>query len=136
MLSDLAGRVVLAVEDEMLVAWMLQDMLADLGCSVVGPAARVDEALALIASIPLDAAVLDLNLNGELSYPIADALAARGVPFMFATGYDKSRLLEAYRIYPVLQKPYYRSELGYALTLLLEAREVSAQAVTWALASG
>jgi DNA-binding response OmpR family regulator len=65
------------VEDEMLVAWLLGDMVADLGCAVVGPAAGVNQALAMIDPEAINAAVLDVNLNGQLSYPIADALAAR-----------------------------------------------------------
>src|SRR4051794_22900016 len=85
----LSGRRVLVVEDEMIVAWLLQDMLADLGCAVVGPAARVSQALAMIDAEAIDAAVLDVNLNGQKSYPVADALAARGMPFVFSTGYGR-----------------------------------------------
>ncbi len=119
--SPLSGRRVLVVEDEMIVAWLLEDMLADFGCVVVGPPARVEQALAVID----DAAVLDLNLNGQKSYPVADALAARGVPFVFSTGYDKGRLLDSYRSFPVLQKPYQRSELGDTLAKLLTPKEPS-----------
>jgi DNA-binding response OmpR family regulator len=79
--SSLSGRRVLVVEDEIMVAWLLEDMLTNLGCTVVGPAARIDQALALIDAEGFDAAVLDLNLNGTKSYPVADALAAHGVPF-------------------------------------------------------
>ena len=106
---------VLLVEDEVLIACMLQDMLTDLGCSVVGPAARVDEALALIETNAIDAAMLDVNLNGELSYPIADALVARGVPFLFSTGYERDRVQDGYRGYTILQKPFHGSELARAL---------------------
>jgi len=120
MTGALSGRRVLLVEDEMLVAWLLQDMLADLGCAVVGPAARVNQALAIIAAEQVDLAVLDINLNGQTSYAIADALTARGVPFVFSTGYAKDRLAEDYRAFPVLQKPFHESELGRALETLLE----------------
>jgi hypothetical protein len=89
----------------MFVTWLLEDMLADLGCAVVGPAASVNEALAMIDAEAIDAAVLDVNFNGQISYPIADALAAGGVLFIFSTGYDKDALLDVYRTFPVLQKP-------------------------------
>ena len=92
MTSPLSGRRVLVVEDETMVAWLLEDMLADLGCAVVGPAARVNQALAMLDAEAIDAAVLDVNLNGQMSYPVADALAARGVPFVFSTGYNKDSL--------------------------------------------
>ena len=111
------------VEDEMIVAWLLEDMLADLGCAVVGPAANVNQALAMIDAEAIDLAVLDVNLNGQMSYPIADALAARGVPFVFSTGYDKDSLLDGYRTFPVLQKPFHQSELGDMLAKLLTSRK-------------
>ncbi len=103
----------------MLVVWLLEDMLADLGCAVVGPASSVNQALAMINAESIDAAVLDVNLNGQMSYPIADTLAARGVPFVFSTGYDKDMLLGGYRTFPVLQKPFHRSELSDTLAKLL-----------------
>lgn len=117
--SPFAGRRVLVVEDEMLVAWPLEDILVELGCMVIGPAASVNQALAMIEANAIDVAVLDVNLNGEMSYPIADALAARGVPFVFVTGYDKDRMLEGYRDCPVLQKPFHRAELSTTLERLL-----------------
>jgi CheY-like chemotaxis protein len=121
--SPLSARRVLVVEDEMIVAWLMEDMLADLGYAVVGPAARVTQALAMIDAEAIDLAVLDVNLNGQTSYPIADALAARGVPFVFLTAYDKDRLLDGYRTFPVLQKPFHRSELGDTLAKLLTPKE-------------
>jgi CheY-like chemotaxis protein len=107
------------VEDEMLVAWLLEDMLGDLGCVVVGPAASVTQALTMLDAEAIDAAVLDLNLNGERSFPVADALAARGVPFAFSTGYAKDSLPNGYQCFPVLQKPFGRGKLGDALAKLL-----------------
>jgi len=122
--SPLSGRRVLVIEDEMLVAMLLQDMLADLGCAVVGPAARVEQALAMIdAAGALDAAVLDINLNGQQSYSVADALAARSVPFVFAAGYGQDSLKNGYRSFPLLQKPFKLSELGDALARLLTPKE-------------
>jgi two-component sensor histidine kinase/DNA-binding response OmpR family regulator len=117
--NGLSGRRVLVVEDEVMVAWTLEDMLAELGCTVVGPAVRVDQALAMIETEAVDAVVLDVNLNGEKSYPVADALAARGVPFVFSTGYNKNNLLTGYRAFPMLQKPFNRAKLGGALAELL-----------------
>jgi CheY-like chemotaxis protein len=129
-----SGRRALLVEDEMLVAWLLADMLADLGCTVVGPASSVNQALAMIDAEAIDVAVLDVNLNGQMSYPIADVLIARGVPFAFSTGYDKDTLLDDYRTPPVLQKPFHRSELSDTLAKLLTPKEPSVQAVIAAIA--
>src|SRR5450759_3991479 len=99
--SPFSGRRVLMVEDEMIVAWLLEDTLTDLGCAVIGPAGNVNQALAMIEAEAIDVAVLDINLNGQMSYPIADALAARGVPLVFSTGYDKDRMLDGYKTFPV-----------------------------------
>jgi CheY-like chemotaxis protein len=127
--SSFSSRRVLVVEDEMIVAWLLEDMLAELGCAVVGPAVSVDQALAMIDAQPIDVAVLDVNLNGQTSYPIADVLATRGVPFVFSTGYDKDRLPDGYRTCPVLQKPFRRSQLVDALAKLLAPRTSSVESV-------
>jgi CheY-like chemotaxis protein len=121
--SPFAGRKVLVVEDEMLVAWLLEDMLVNLGCTVIGPAANGNQALAMIEANVIDVAVLDINLNGEMSYPVADALATRGVPFVFVSAYDKDRMLDAYRAIPVLQKPFHRAELSAVLARLLTPKE-------------
>lgn len=118
--SPLSGCRVLAVEDEVVVSWMLEDMLTNLGCTVVGPVARVEQALAMIkTAITFDVAMLDVNLNEQKSYPIADVLSARAIPFFFATGYNKDSLPEAYRNLPMLQKPYNESELSDMLIKLL-----------------
>jgi CheY-like chemotaxis protein len=119
MSSSLSGCRVLVVEDEVMVSWALEDMLAGLGCKIVGPAARVNQGLELVAAGCIDAAVLDVNLNGQKSYPIADALTARGVPFTFSTGYNKDSMPEEYRDFPMLQKPYNRLTLGKMLEKLL-----------------
>ncbi len=117
--SPLLGRRILILEDEVMVSWMLEDMLAMLGCEVVGPAARVRHALEILQVETIDAAVLDVNLNGEASYPVADALATRGVPFIFSTGYYKQRLPNGYQKYPMLRKPFAQSKLGDALEQLI-----------------
>jgi CheY-like chemotaxis protein len=114
-----SGRRVLVIEDEMMVAMLLKDLLAYLGFTVVGSAARVEHALTLIeAAGALDAAVLDINLNGQMSYPVADALVARKVPFLFATGYGRDSVTNGYRSFPMLQKPFRLLELFDALTKL------------------
>jgi CheY-like chemotaxis protein len=113
-----APQRILLVEDELLIALLLQGMLEDLGWSVVGPAARVDEALAMLEAEPVDAALLDVSLNRELSYPVADALIRRGIPFAFSTGYERGRLPAAYRDNAYLQKPFEAAELGRVLSAL------------------
>jgi CheY-like chemotaxis protein len=133
MKSPFSGCRVLLVEDEMLVVWLLEDMIADLGCAVVGPASNVNQALAMIDAEAIDVAVLDVNLNGQMSYPVADALAARGVPFVFSTGYDKGTLLDGYRSFPVLQKPFHRSELSDTFSKLLTSKEPHAESVIAAM---
>jgi CheY-like chemotaxis protein len=125
--GPLSGRRVLVIEDEMMVAMLLKDILAELGCTVVGPAARVEQALAMIeAAGALDAAVLDINLNGQKSYPVADALVARRVPLLFATGYGRrNTVLNGYRSFPLLQKPFRLLELADALAKLLTPKELT-----------
>jgi CheY-like chemotaxis protein len=115
----LSGRSILVVEDEMLVLLNIEDMLADHGCTSVSAAANANQALSLIDAQDFDAAMVDLNLNGEKSYRVADALAARGVPFVFSTGYSGDSLDERYRDRPVLGKPYRDDELVETLTRLL-----------------
>lgn len=116
------GPRVLVVEDEAMVAMMLEDMLADLGCEVVGPAADLRTGLEYALTAGLDAAVLDVNLSGEKAFPIADALAARGVPFVYATGYGRAGLRPEDGHRPVVQKPY----SVYDLARNLRAAGVSA----------
>jgi DNA-binding response OmpR family regulator len=96
---------VLVVEDEYMLADALADELTALGIQVVGPVGGLDEALALAAATELDGAILDINLCGELVFPLADALAAKGVPYVFATGYAQESIPEPYREAPILSKP-------------------------------
>ena len=115
----LSGRRVLVVEDEMMVLMLIEDMLADLGCESVTAAATVDQAIALIDAQVFDAAMLDLNLNGNKSHPVAAALAVRGVPFVFSTGYTAHDMREGYRDRPLLKKPFQYEELIEVFTRLL-----------------
>ncbi|HEX8668417.1 MAG TPA: response regulator [Allosphingosinicella sp.] len=106
---------VLVVEDEMLVAMNIEDMLLDLGHEVAGIAGRLAAALALAKETRFDAAILDVNLAGERSFPLADYLSEQGVPFLFATGYGLAGIEEPYRARTVLQKPFRRAQLAAAL---------------------
>ena len=117
-LPDLAGLRVLVVEDEMMVSMLIEDMLTDLGCIVVGPAARLDEAIALTESEQIDCAVLDVNLGGQPIFPLADLLRAKGAPFAFATGYGDAGLRDVDRGSPVLQKPFREGDLARVLAEL------------------
>jgi CheY-like chemotaxis protein len=85
--SPISAKRVLVVEDEYLVAMDVSAWLEAAGAQVVGPASNVNAALEVLERTELDCAILDVNLRGEMAYPIADALAARGIPFVFTTGY-------------------------------------------------
>jgi CheY-like chemotaxis protein len=114
---------VLVVEDEALIALQLEDMLMELGCAVIGPASRVGRALELLDGEPVEAAVLDLNIAGELVYPVADELRSRGLPYIFVTGYGTSGLSEPYRSRPILEKPFARRELLRAMLDTLQREQ-------------
>jgi PAS domain S-box-containing protein len=102
---QVAGNRILAVEDEPLVAAMLRDALTDLGFAVVGPIGTVAQALESARTTPIDGAILDVNVASEAIYPVADALAARGIPFIFITGYQSDGIDPRYAHVPALQKP-------------------------------
>lgn len=120
-LHSVVGRTVLVVEDEALVALNLEDMLNDLGCSVVGPAMRIAKALDMAALPGLDVAILDVNLAGTPVYPVAEALRTRGVPLVFATGYGRSGLPAEWHAFPILQKPYTADEVLAAMRQAMAA---------------
>ena len=119
--TKLQGLRVLIVEDEMMVSMLIEDMLSDLGCIVVGPAARLDEAIELVNAGGIDCAVLDVNLGGQPIFPLADLLREKGRPFAFATGYGDAGLREVDRGSPVLQKPFREGDLARVLTELRAA---------------
>lgn len=107
--APLAGFQVLVVEDEAVVSMLLEEMLEELGATVVGPAARIDRALALLDDhgVRIDAAVLDVNLGGGAdTFSLADIMQARGIPFIFTSGYHASVLPERLRGSALLRKPY------------------------------
>jgi CheY-like chemotaxis protein len=121
MTQDFAGRRVLLVEDEAMIAMLLEDMLGDLGCEVVGPAYSLAPALALARDeTAIDVAILDVNLAGQTVYEVADTLKARGVPIVFSSGYGASGLREADRNAPVLPKPFKLQDLAAALRRALD----------------
>ena len=109
----------------MLVLMMTEDLLEDLGCTAITAAATVEQALELIASNDFDVAVLDMNLNGDRTHVVADALAKAGVPFVFATGYA-GRMREGYGDRPILTKPYQPQQLATILADLLAPNPAAA----------
>lgn len=107
---------ILVVEDQYIQAEILQQELEDLGAEVLGPVTSVAAALALLAGgTPVDAAILDVGLGGETVFPVAEALRARHIPFMFATGYDQGSLPRAYADVPCCEKPF---KVGHCLWTL------------------
>src|SRR5689334_20575997 len=101
---------------------MEEEFLNDLGCQVIGTAVRLDEALVMAGSLEVDVAVLDVNLNGMLSYPVAELLQTRGIPFIFATGYGVAGLPDRLRGTPVLSKPFTAEQLGDVLRATIGTR--------------
>jgi PAS domain S-box-containing protein len=112
--SAMPGNRLLLVEDEALTGMMMSDMLTELGFDVIGPFGRVADAMAAVGREDFQAAVLDVNLDGEMVYPVADAILARGVPFVFVTGYGAEGIDRRFAQVPVLQKPIERQMLQSA----------------------
>ena len=115
--GPLEGRRILVVEDDYMVAEILVALLKDAGADVVGPIGWLDEALACVIAdkAEFDSAVLDINLHGRMSYPVADALVARAINFVFATGYGAAEIDRAYRDHPRCEKPFNQKKLIAAL---------------------
>lgn len=116
---------ILVVEDEMMVAMLMEDMLQDLGHLPVGPAARLEAGIALASNEVLDLGILDVNLAGVKSFPIADLLAARGIPVIFATGYGRNGLDDLYPGVPVIAKPFSMTNLQRAIGTVCGRNESS-----------
>ena len=113
---------VLVVEDEVLVAMLIEEMLVDLGCEIAALSTSLDDAVERARTASFDFAVLDVNLNGHQSFPVADVIRSRGLPFVFATGYGSKILAPAHLDVPVLQKPFGLEELRQAIALISAAR--------------
>jgi DNA-binding response OmpR family regulator len=106
---------ILIVEDEMTIALLMEDMVVDLGHRAAGLAMRLPQAMQLAETADLDLAILDVNLDGRLSFPVAEVLTRRGVPFLFATGYGSGGIEAPYRDRVVIKKPFSLEELGRAI---------------------
>jgi CheY-like chemotaxis protein len=107
----LAGLRVLVVEDEMLVSLLIEDMLADQHCVIVGPYDRLASALEAARTEVIDLAVLDVNIDGRKIYPVADVLAAREIPFLLLSGYGANAVPSDHPDWPVCSKPFRAEEL-------------------------
>jgi DNA-binding response OmpR family regulator len=119
-IDEFRGRRVLIVEDDMLIAITIEDMLLEFGCAVTGPINTLAGAMALaVGESAIDTAILDIDLNGVPVFPFADILRARGVPIIFSTGYADPELPSEHRGCPVLQKPFRASNLEAALRHVL-----------------
>jgi len=115
--QTLHDRRILVVEDEYLIAMTLRDGLESLGYVVLGPVPSIEKAIDTIASDPdIDAAILDINLGGAMAYPVADALLARNIPFVFTSGYEDGVLRSRYPQIRNCHKPYLFREMEEALT--------------------
>ena len=106
---------VLIVEDEMTIALLLEEMVEDLGHEVAGLAMRLPQAMELARSRPIDLAILDVNLDGHMSYPVAEVLEGRGVPYVFATGYGATGIDTRYRDGVIIKKPYAMDDIRGAI---------------------
>lgn len=121
--AELADLSVFVVEDEALVALNLEDMLADLGCRVLGPMMRLSRAIEFFeASPPPAIAILDVNLAGEPVFELAERIQKQGVPIVFATGYGRSGIPDGWHHWPILQKPYTIDDVAGSLKAALGIR--------------
>jgi CheY-like chemotaxis protein len=115
-----SGGSVFLVEDEVMIRMMVADMLEELGYSIAAEAGEISAALKLAQSVEFDLAILDVNVNGKVISPVADVIAGRNRPFIFATGYGSSGLPAEYRDRPALQKPFQIETLGRAIEQALK----------------
>ena len=118
--SDIAGRRILVVEDETLIAMEIEATLEALGCEIVGPVGTLETALQLAREMTLDAAILDVTIRGGKSYSVANELLSRDIPFALASGYGDWALPEAMRDCPRLTKPFTTAELEKQVRLLCD----------------
>lgn len=122
--DSLAGRRVLVVEDEMMIAIVLEESLRLLGCIVIGPVSKLDDAVRLARTESLDAAVLDINIRGGQVFPAAEILMARGIPFALASGYSDWILPQSMQGKPRLTKPFTLRELEHEVRRLCRSAAV------------
>lgn len=113
---------VLIVEDETLVALLMEDILSEFHCHVVGTVSRVSQALDLLKTEPVDVAILDVNVAGQEVYPVAAVLNEKGTPFIFATGYGEGGIATPWADRPVLQKPFQNADLVQAVLTALDGK--------------
>lgn len=111
---------ILLVEDEVMIRMMVADMLEELGYRIAGEAGDIDEGIRLVQAIDFDIAVLDVNVNGKVISPVAEAVQLRGRPFVFATGYGIQGLPEKFRDRPTLQKPFQIETLARTIETVLK----------------
>src|SRR5215204_90334 len=116
---------VLVIEDEALVAMLIEDMIHDSGDEMVGSACRLSDAMLLAQETQADVALLDINLGGALAYPVADVLRQRGVPIVFTTGYGSAGLIERFQDCPILDKPFDQPSLEHAIHTVLRSKRTS-----------
>jgi DNA-binding response OmpR family regulator len=116
--NEIAGRRILVVEDEMLIAMIIEDAVQDSGGEIVGPVATLEKALKLAEEEEFDAAILDVTIRGGKVYPVAELLLARGIPFLFASGYGDWALPAELRDKPRLTKPFTAAALEEQIRLL------------------
>ena len=123
--ADGQKRRVLVIEDEALVAMLIEDMIHDSGDEMVGSACRLSDALVLAQETQADVALLDINLGGALAYPVADVLRERGVPIVFTSGYGSAGLIERFQDCPILDKPFDQHSLEQAIGMVMRSRAAS-----------
>lgn len=121
-MSEFSGLRVLVVEDEGVVALLIEDMLEDLGCQVIGSVASLAKAIDAAATKTFDVAMLDVNLDGELVFPVAEVIQGRHLPFLFSTGYGRLGVPDTFKAYEVLNKPFAKEELERKLRAALRNR--------------
>jgi two-component SAPR family response regulator len=113
--SPLANKRVLVVEDELLISMLIEDVLVDAGCRVVGPCTNLSDALVAARNEAFDIALLDVNLRGEKVYPVADILTERNIPFVFLSGYGKNAIPSDRPNWEVCSKPFSADDLTKVL---------------------
>lgn len=122
MSKNLAGLRILVVEDDIMIAVLIEEVLHDLGCFVVGPASKLDRALQLASDGDFDAAILDVTIRGGQVFPVAESLQSRGIPFMFASGHGDWTLPASLQDQTRLTKPFTVTELKAKIQTLCQAK--------------